>query len=56
MSQPEMERLLLDLRKQTDELRRRFELSEQQCEEYRVRLERLERERDEERAAAALYS
>lgn len=47
MSQPDMERLLLDLRKQTDELRRRFELSQKQCEEYRVRLERLERERDD---------
>lgn len=56
MSQPDMERLLLELRKQTDELRRRFELSQKQCEEYRVRLERLERERDEKLLADSAFS
>lgn len=49
MSPSDVERQLLDLRKQIEDLRRQFELSQKQNAEYRTRIERLERDRDEER-------
>lgn len=42
----EMERQILELRKITDELRKQFELSQKQNEEYRLRLEKLEQDRE----------
>lgn len=42
----EMERQILELRKITDDLRKQFELSQKQNEEYRLRLEKLEQERE----------
>lgn len=48
MGLSEIERQLLELKKQTDELRKQLELSQKQNEEYKVRLERLEQEKDRE--------
>uniref|UniRef100_A0A1L8D7I7 Uncharacterized protein n=1 Tax=Nyssomyia neivai TaxID=330878 RepID=A0A1L8D7I7_9DIPT len=45
MGLSEIEKQLLDLKKQTAELRRQLEISQRQNEEYKVRLEKLERER-----------
>lgn len=42
----EMERQILELRKITDDLRKQFELSQKQNEEYRLRLEKLEQDRE----------
>lgn len=42
----EMERQILELRKITDDLRKQFELSQKQNEEFRLRLEKLEQDRE----------
>ncbi|XP_058457918.1 uncharacterized protein LOC131434790 [Malaya genurostris] len=44
MSLSELERHFLELKKQTDDLRKQFELSQNQNEEYRARVEKLEKE------------
>lgn len=52
----EIERQLLELKKQTDELRKQLELSQKQNDEYKIRLEKLEQEKQiekDERAVAA---
>jgi predicted RNase H-like nuclease (RuvC/YqgF family) len=40
----DLEKQFHELKKQTDELRKQFELSQKQNEEYRIRLEKLEKE------------
>lgn len=42
----EMERQILELKKITDDLRKQFELSQKQNEEFRLRLEKLEQDRE----------
>uniref|UniRef100_A0A1B0CL24 Uncharacterized protein n=1 Tax=Lutzomyia longipalpis TaxID=7200 RepID=A0A1B0CL24_LUTLO len=49
MGLSEIEKQLLDLKKQTEELRRQLEISQRQNEEYKVRLEKLEQEKELER-------
>ncbi|XP_059620222.1 GA-binding protein subunit beta-1 [Phlebotomus argentipes] len=49
MGLSEIEKQLLDLKKQTEELRRQLEISQRQNEEYKVRLEKLEQEKEVER-------
>lgn len=44
MSLGELERHFLELKKQTDDLRKQFELSQKQNEEYRARVDKLEKE------------
>lgn len=44
MTLGELERHFLELRKQTDDLRKQFELSQKQNEEYRARVDKLEKE------------
>ncbi|XP_058829777.1 uncharacterized protein LOC131689046 [Topomyia yanbarensis] len=44
MTLGELERHFLELKKQTDDLRKQFELSQNQNEEYRARVEKLEKE------------
>ncbi|XP_055607067.1 uncharacterized protein LOC129754856 [Uranotaenia lowii] len=44
LSLSELERHFLELRKQTDDLRKQFELSQKQNEEYRARVDKLEKE------------
>lgn len=42
-------RQLVDLKKHTDDLRKQMEIYQKQNEDYRLRLEKLEKERDLER-------
>lgn len=44
MTLGELERHFLELKKQTDDLRKQFELSQKQNEEYRARVDKLEKE------------
>ncbi|GAB0096918.1 GA-binding protein subunit beta-1 [Sergentomyia squamirostris] len=49
MGLSEIEKQLLELKKQTEELRRQLEISQKQNEEYKVRLEKLEQEKELEK-------
>lgn len=46
----DMMRQLVDLKKHTDDLRKQMDILQKQNEDYRLRLEKLEKERDEDRS------